>query len=99
MKKMRALSPSCRVVALAALMSSSFPPACLADFDATTMTTVLGQVDSILDMPTLHSTLIQDGFRSGFFLNNSGVEVRESLKDFFIIFLAYTHTHTNKTDN
>jgi hypothetical protein len=41
------------------------------------MTTVLGQVGSILDMPALHSTLIQDGFRSGFFLNNSGVEVRD----------------------
>ena len=75
---MRILPSRRRSVALVALgFYASFSPACLADFDATTMTTVLGQVGSILDMPALHSTLIQDGFRSGFFLNNSGVEVRD----------------------
>ena len=59
------------VVLAAALLG----PAC-ATYEETAMTSALDAVDSILEMPGLHSTLIQDGFRSGFFLNESGVEVR-----------------------
>jgi hypothetical protein len=55
------------------LTLAAFNPA-RADYDSTTTTSVLSRIDAILSMPDLHATLVQEGFRSGFFLNESGVE-------------------------
>jgi hypothetical protein len=46
----------------------------VADFDVTSRVSVLSRVDTLLAQPELHATLIQDGFRSSRFLNDSGVD-------------------------
>jgi hypothetical protein len=74
---MRSFVPSSRhSIALVVLgVASTFSPG-LADFDVTSMTTVFNLVDTILATPETQATLVQDGFRSGFLLNDSGIEVR-----------------------